>query len=127
MKHRVLVVDDEPEVAQTIKMFLEHSGGYEAKILLDAKNIVQEMHVFHPDLIIMDLLMPDVGGLEACEMLDKDSLGLVTPIIILSGIDKEVDKVRAFKLGVVDYVVKPISRQDLMRVVDKAVSSKTQN
>ena len=82
---------------------------------------------FRPDLIIMDLIMPEMGGLEACEMLDKDSLGIVTPIIILSGIDKDVDKVKAFKLGVVDYVVKPISRKDLMRVVDKAVSSKTQN
>lgn len=127
MKHKVLVVDDELEVAATIKLFLEHSGDYEVKILVDAKNIVSEMHAFHPDLILMDLIMPEVGGLEACEMLNKDSLGLGTPIIILSGIDKEVDKVRAFKLGVVDYVVKPISRKDLMHIVNKAVGSKTQN
>ncbi len=127
MKHKVLVVDDELEVAQTIKMFLEHPGNYEVKVLTDAKNIVEEMHAFRPDLIIMDLIMPDVGGLEACEMLDKDPLGLVTPIIILSGIDKDVDKVKAFKLGVVDYVVKPISHKDLLRVVDKAIVSKTQN
>jgi two-component system alkaline phosphatase synthesis response regulator PhoP len=125
-KKKILVVDDDESVAGTIKLLLETANCYEVKVLLQAKDILSHVHVFKPDVILLDLLMPDIGGLEVCEMLDKDSIGMGTPIIVVSGLDKDVDKVSAYKLGIVDYLVKPITRDSLIASIEKAIKSKEQ-
>ncbi|MFH1442108.1 MAG: response regulator [Candidatus Omnitrophota bacterium] len=126
IKKRVLLVDDEPDFVEFIKLRLEEGSNYEVKGLLDAKDIIFHVHTFNPDVILLDLLMPGIGGLEACEILNKDPLGITIPIIILTALDKEVDKVKAYKLGVVDYLVKPVESSILLEVVERAIKAKTQ-
>jgi len=126
MKKKILVVDDNESVAGTIKLLLESTNNYQVKILSQAKDILACVHAFKPDVILLDLLMPDIGGFEVCEMLDRDSVGMGTPIIVVSGLDKDVDKVKAYKLGIVDYLVKPITKGDLVTSVEKAIKSKEQ-
>ena len=120
-KKRILVLDDEVNITSMIKTRLEYTGEYEVRTLSDAKNIVLEVRTFKPDCILLDLLMPEIGGIEVCQMLNNDPLGITIPIIVISALDKNVDKIKAYKLGVVDYLTKPFEAQALLHVVEKAV------
>ena len=123
-KKRILVLDDEVNITSMIKTRLEYTGEYEVRTLSDAKNIVLEVRTFKPDCILLDLLMPEIGGIEVCQMLNKDPLGITIPIIVISALDKNVDKIKAYKLGVVDYLTKPFEANALLYAVSKAVKSR---
>lgn len=122
-KKRILVLDDEVNITSMIKTRLEYTGEYEVRTLSDAKNIVLEVRTFKPDCILLDLLMPEIGGIEVCQMLNNDPLGITIPIIVISALDKNVDKIKAYKLGVVDYLTKPFEAETLLYAVSKAVKS----
>ena len=123
-KRRIIIIDDDDVFVDIVKENLEDTGKYEVLALTNAKNIVEQVHVFRPDLILMDLLMPGVGGLDACEMLNEDDAGSKIPIIILSALDKDADKLKAFKLGVVDYEEKPVDQDELFLKIEKALEFK---
>jgi DNA-binding response OmpR family regulator len=123
-KSKVLLVDDEENFAVLMKMRLEHDGDYDVKVLTTAKNVIEVVHEFVPDVILLDLLMPGLGGLEACEMLDKDKTGAGIPVIVLSALGSDSDKLKAYKLGVVGYFVKPVKADELIRVIGKAIRGK---
>ncbi|MDO8749491.1 MAG: response regulator [Candidatus Omnitrophota bacterium] len=123
-KKRILVLDDEVNITSMIKTRLEYTGEYEVRTLSDAKNIVSEVRTFKPDCILLDLLMPEIGGIEVCQMLNNDPLGITIPIIVISALDKNVDKIKAYKLGVVDYLTKPFEAKALLYAVEKAVKSR---
>lgn len=123
-RKKVLVVDDELDFLKIVKLNLEATNEYEVLTLPDAKNIVSQTNSFKPDVILLDLLMPEIGGIDACEMLNNDPFGKRTPIIILSALDKDKDKLMAYKMGVVDYVVKPIDKEDLIIKIEKALKFK---
>jgi len=112
-----------PDFLKVIKFNLEKTDNYEAMTLSTTKNIIPEVHSFKPDVILLDMLMPSIGGLDACEMLNNDQLGKSTPIII-SGLDKEQDKYRAYKEGVTDYLVKPIEKKDLIVAIENCLKYK---
>jgi CheY-like chemotaxis protein len=120
-KSKVMVVDDEENFLKIIKLNLEGTGQYEVLTLSSAKNMLEELHRFKPDVILLDLLMPSIGGIEACEELNRDDLGSRTPVIVVSGIDKEQDKLKAYKRGVIDYLAKPIDLKTLIKVIEKAL------
>jgi len=124
MKKKVLVVDDETAFLRIVKLNLEETNNYEVLTLSSAEDILFQVHAFKPDIILLDILLPGIKGLEACEMLNKDSIGASTPIIILSALDKVTDKLRAFKVGVVDYLVKPIGKEELIAKIEKALRAK---
>ena len=118
------MVDDEKDFLFITKLNLEQSGKFEVLALSSAKDILSQFHSFKPHIILLDLLMPEMGGLEICEMLNNDPLGKGTPIIILSALDKDADKLRAFKAGVVDYLIKPIEDKELIGKIEKALQYK---
>ena len=72
MKRKVLVVDDEADFLRLVKLNLEETGNYEVLTLLSAKDIVSQAKVFKPDIILLDIIMPGIKGIEACEMLNND-------------------------------------------------------
>jgi two-component system alkaline phosphatase synthesis response regulator PhoP len=123
-KTKVMIVDDEPDFLRMVKLNLEATDKYEVLTLSKAKNIVSEVHNFKPDIILIDLLMPVIGGIEACEMLNKDPIGKDTPIIIVSALEKDQDKLKAYKEGVVDYLTKPIENDFLISRIEKALRFK---
>ncbi len=123
-KKRILIVDDEEDFLKITKLNLEDTGRYETLTLSSGKDIISRVHEFRPDIIVLDILMPGIGGIEACQMLNDDSLGAEIPIIILSALDKEQDKQKAYRLGVVDYVVKPIKKSVLIDKIEKALRLK---
>jgi CheY-like chemotaxis protein len=123
-KKRVMVVDDEEDFLKMLKLNLEQVGKYDVLTLSDAKDIVSKVNEFKPDVILLDLLMPEVGGIEACQMLNEDPVGSQTPIIAVSALDKDADKLKAYKVGVVDYLTKPVRIDTIIKSIEKALKFK---
>lgn len=123
-KRKVMVIDDEEDFLQMLKLNLEQRGKYDVLTLSSAKDIVSQVNDFKPDVILLDLLMPEVGGIEACQMLNDDPIGSQTPIIALSALDKDADKLKAYKVGVVDYLTKPVGIDTIVKSIEKALKFK---
>ncbi|MDD5422089.1 MAG: response regulator [Candidatus Omnitrophota bacterium] len=123
-KRKVLIVDDEEDFLMITKLNLEDSGKYEVMTLSDANGIVAQVNSFEPDVILLDILMPNVGGIDACKALNADPKAKSIPIIVLSALGRDDDKLNAYKVGVVDYLVKPIEKDALIAKIEKALRYK---
>ncbi|MFH1191466.1 MAG: response regulator [Candidatus Omnitrophota bacterium] len=120
-KKRVLVIDDEEDYLKITKLNLEETNNYEVMILPNAKDVISRVHSFKPDIILLDMLMPVVGGVDVCEMLNNDQLGARIPIIIISALEKDEDKLKAYRVGVTDYIIKPTGKNELIAKIEKAL------
>lgn len=108
--YRILVVDDEERIRQIIRKYAEFEG-YQVE---EASNGMQAVHICRQenfDLIIMDIMMPELDGFSACKEIRKTTS---TPVIMLSARGEEYDRIHGFEIGVDDYVVKPFSPKELM-------------
>lgn len=122
-KKRVFVIDDQEEVLSLLKDSL--SGfGFEVAVCKEPRNALQGIKSFNPDLILLDLLMPAIGGFELCEILNNDPQTRGIPIIVISGFGDMVDVKKAYKLGAVGYLVKPFALSDLSKEITKAIANK---
>jgi two-component system KDP operon response regulator KdpE len=106
---RVLVVDDEAEVRTAVRHGLELMG-YEIEVASDGVEGVSKVEAWRPDVVLLDLAMPKMGGLSAIESIRAWSK---VPIIVLSVMGEEADKVRALETGADDYLTKPFGLQEL--------------
>ena len=126
MKKKIMIIDDEESFALMLKMRIESSGDYEVMVALEAKDIIKHMHDIRPDVILLDMLMPGIGGLDICDMLNHDPIGLTIPVIVVSGDDRPTDKLKAYKFGISDYLVKPVDDVKLMKAIEKAIELKSE-
>lgn len=110
MAKKVLVVDDEKPIVDIEKFNLEKEG-YEVGVAYDGEEAIQKVADFDPDLIILDLMLPKVDGLEVAREVRKTK---DTPIIMVTAKDSELDKVLGLELGADDYVTKPFSNRELV-------------
>ncbi|MEE8423487.1 MAG: response regulator [Thermodesulfobacteriota bacterium] len=120
-KKKVMIFDDEEDFLEITKVNLEEAGGYDVLTFSNAKDIIAEVHRFEPDIILLDIRMPEVDGIDACQMLNNDSIGSHIPVIIVSALSKREDKVIAYKKGVAGYLVKPIEEKDLIAKIEEAL------
>jgi DNA-binding response OmpR family regulator len=107
----VLVVDDDPTVSDVVRRYLEHAG-YRVTLAADGEAGLGEHARVRPDLVILDLMLPGVDGLEVCRRIRQQSPGV--PIIMLSAMGEEVDRITGLQLGADDYVTKPFSPRELV-------------
>jgi len=105
----ILLVDDESKVCELIKAYLVKDG-YDVIIAADGKTAIEKAQRYKPELIILDLNLPELDGLEVCRTIRKQSN---VPIIMLTARDEETDKVVGLELGADDYVTKPFSPREL--------------
>ena len=112
-KHRVLIVEDEQDIAGLIKHTLERSGGADAEIVGSGDAALQAVAARPPDLIILDLNLPVLSGLEVCRVLRSRADAHHLPIIMLTAKSSESDRVAGLELGADDYVTKPFSLREL--------------
>ncbi len=112
-KNKVLIVDDEPDILEMLKYNLEKEG-YEVKTAPDGKKAVAVAKTFLPELIVMDIMMPVMDGVEACRILRAIPEMLNTYIIFLTARTEEYSEVAAFDGGADDYLTKPIKPRALM-------------
>ena len=107
---RVLVVDDDDDIRLLLDQLLK-GGGYTVETSADGRAALRAFHANPADLVILDLSMPDLDGFETLERLRDVS---DVPVILLTARTGEIDKVRGFRAGADDYVVKPFGRQELL-------------
>jgi two-component system KDP operon response regulator KdpE len=117
MPARVLVVDDEPSILATMAPLLR-SRGYQVSTAMSGKAALESVERLDPDLVILDLGLPDLDGVEVCRLLRE---GRSTPIIVLSARGAEADKVAALDAGADDYVTKPFGAEELLARVRVAL------
>jgi len=110
MTTTVLVVDDEPKIAQLARDYLEHAG-MRVVTATDGRAALRAVGREHPDLVVLDLRLPDMDGLDVTRTLRKTS---AVPIIMLTARDDESDKLIGLELGADDYMTKPFSPKELV-------------
>lgn len=108
-RNKILLVEDEPKVCELIKAYLVKDG-YDVTIAGDGRNAIEQAQLYKPDLILLDLNLPELDGMEVCRTIRKQSN---VPIIMLTARDEEVDKVVGLEIGADDYVTKPFSPREL--------------
>src|SRR5690242_3364531 len=102
---KVLVVDDEPNIAEVVRLYLEHSD-FEAILLPRGQDVLRTIQTEKPHLVLLDIMLPDISGYELCESIRRmESPFDQTPIIFLTAKGESIDKLRGFNLGVDDYLV----------------------
>jgi len=119
-RRRILVVDDEERMVRFIRMNLEHDG-YQVMEALNGKQAIDKLRDT-PDLVLLDVMMPDIDGFEVLETVRQVS---TVPVIMLTAKGEEDDRVRGLELGADDYVTKPFSPRELVSRV-KAVLRRTE-
>jgi DNA-binding response OmpR family regulator len=112
-RHRVLIVEDEQDIAGLIKHTLERAGDTEAHVVGSGDAALKSVSDLPPDLIILDLNLPVVSGVEVCRILRSRADGRHVPIIMLTARTSEDDRVTGLELGADDYVTKPFSLREL--------------
>jgi two-component system alkaline phosphatase synthesis response regulator PhoP len=110
---KILVVDDEAVLVETIAYNLEQAG-YQVITAADGASALQAAHRETPDLIILDLMLPEMDGIEVCRLLRREHNSSTTPIMILTAKVDEIDKVVGLEVGADDYVTKPFGRRELL-------------
>jgi signal transduction histidine kinase/DNA-binding response OmpR family regulator len=117
---RVLIVDDDPSIRMICREVLE-LGGYQVRDAGSANAALSEARRFRPDMIVLDVLMPGIDGYRTAEMIRADPAIGMAPIMFLSARGDTADKVRAFRSGAEDYMVKPFDAAELLARVAKAL------
>ncbi|EKQ17932.1 two-component response regulator [Lacticaseibacillus paracasei] len=110
MAKKILVVDDEKPISDIVKFNLDKEG-YDVVTAYDGEEALKKVEAESPDLILLDLMLPKIDGLEVARQIRKEH---DTPIIMLTAKDSEIDKVLGLELGADDYVTKPFSNRELV-------------
>lgn len=120
----ILIADDDPVVHESLGLYLDNEG-YEHKSAYDGAQALEMFELLHPDLVVLDLMMPKVTGTDVCREIRKTSS---TPIIMLTAKGEEIDRILGLELGADDYIVKPFSPREVLariKAVLRRFSEKT--
>jgi two-component system phosphate regulon response regulator PhoB len=109
---KILVVDDEPDAVELVEFNLKNAG-FEVVTAADGEQALKKARAALPDLIVLDLMLPEVDGLEVCKLLRRDAATAGIPILMLTAKAAEIDRVLGLELGADDYVTKPFSPREL--------------
>ncbi len=119
---RIVCVDDGLVIRQTVEQILEDNG-YESTSIGNPLRALSLLFQLKPDLILCDIAMPELEGYELCAMLRQSTLFRQTPIVMLTGKDGFIDRVKARMAGATDYLTKPFGAQELLTLVEKYVGA----
>ncbi len=109
----ILIVDDKPENLRLLSKILKEKG-YKVRSLRKGQMVFSSVLNSPPDIILLDIMMPEMDGYEVCQQLKADEQTRDIPIIFISALDEATDKVRGFNLGGADYIVKPFQEQEVL-------------
>jgi CheY-like chemotaxis protein len=121
---RVMLVDDEPTTLLVVESFLREEGFEDLVILDDSRQALDLVSTMRPDVLLLDMMMPHVGGFEILASMQAAPALADIPVIILSGGD-EADMRQALSLGAADFLPKPVERGELARRLREALAVKT--
>jgi DNA-binding response OmpR family regulator len=110
MPESILIVEDEPALRDTLSYNLKKDG-FSVEAVGDGRSALESARRLKPDLVILDLMLPEIDGFEVCRILRKE---MITPILMLTARDDEIDRVVGLEVGADDYLTKPFSMRELM-------------
>jgi phosphate regulon transcriptional regulator PhoB len=113
MSSRVLIVEDEPDIRELVVHHLKREG-YQVSAAASGEEALRQVQAAPPDLVLLDLMMPAMDGLEVCRRLRQDPATASLPIVMLTAKGDEIDRVLGLEIGADDYVVKPFSPKELL-------------
>lgn len=107
----ILIVEDDPAIGAFVQTALEREG-FRVELVKDGESAIQRVDSFSPNLILLDLMLPGMGGLEVCQVLRRSTQYI--PIIMLTAKDDDVDKIVGLEMGADDYITKPFKIRELL-------------
>jgi len=116
MTYKILIADDEPNIVLSLEFLMEQSG-YQVAIARDGEQALQQMALFQPDLVLLDVMMPLRNGYEVCQKIRENSAWDRVKIVMVSAKGRDLDVSKGLALGVDAYVTKPFSTKALMAQV----------
>lgn len=120
MKKKILVIEDEPHISKLVKVVLEKKG-FEVIQAFVGREGLQKAKSEKPDLIILDVMMPNMDGFQVARTLKSDGLTSKIPIIMLSSAAQFKDKIKGIESGAVDYLTKPFDNKELLEKVKECL------
>ncbi len=117
MAKKILIVDDDPQIRKLLELTLRKHG-YKALTAENGLAAIKAVEDFHPDLLLMDVMMPGIDGFETVRRLRKTIAGAQVPVIMLSALNNVEDKVKGLRAGADDYVEKPVNRVELLARIE---------
>jgi two-component system, OmpR family, alkaline phosphatase synthesis response regulator PhoP len=121
MLHKILVVDDEKDIVDILKYNLEKENEYKVITAFDGKEAIEKTISEKPDLIILDIMMPELNGFDVCKKLKTDPVTSKIPVIFLTAKENEIDEIIGLELGADDYIQKPISPRKVIARVKSVI------
>lgn len=120
-KIKVMVVDDSNTIRKSAELFLSKAG-FSVVCIEDGFEVLTKIDEENPDLVFIDVLMPKIDGLQACQIIKRNDKFKKTPIIFLSSKDSEFDKARGIMMGATDYLTKPFTKEGIIEIVKKYIN-----
>ncbi|MEI8390570.1 MAG: response regulator [bacterium] len=114
-KKKILIVDDEPDIVETLKFLIE-SEGFESIIAMDGEEALKKAKEENPDVIILDVMLPKINGYKVCRLLKFDNKYKHIPVLMVTARSQEEDKVIGEETGADEYITKPF---DINEIVEK--------
>ncbi len=125
-KERILIVDDEEDILNLVKYNLRMEG-YQIDAVMTGEEALSSARLHHPDLIVLDLMLPGIDGLDVCRLIKNDARTSSIPIIMLTAKGEDSDIVTGLELGADDYITKPFSPKILIARVRNILRKKSRN
>ncbi len=122
-KHRVLVVDDNPQVRSAVARFLEKHGIH-VDVAADGKAAMEELRTHPVDFVLLDVDMPGLNGFEVCRAIKKDPAHAFVPVVLLSALDEREDRIKGAEAGCDGYLGKPVDPAELLARVQAALKQR---
>ncbi len=118
MTDKILIVDDEPNNLNVLRNCLRETG-FNVSVAIDGKTALKRVNHIKPDLILLDIMMPDMDGFEVCRRLKQNEAIQGTPIIFLTARTDTIDKIKGLEISAVDYITKPFQTEEVVARVNK--------
>lgn len=122
MAERILIVEDEFEIAENLQALLA-AKGYQASVARDGAEGVAMARKSPPDLMLLDIVLPKIGGFDVCKLLKSDPKTKAIRIIMITGLNRNADVELAFQSGADDYIFKPFDSERLFKKIEKVMST----
>lgn len=122
MATKVLIVEDEPEIADNLQALLE-AKGYQVTVARDGGEAVAQARALGPDLMLLDVMLPKIGGFDVCRLLKGDPATKSIRIVMITGLGRMGDVETAFQNGADDYIIKPFDTVRLFKKIDKVMAA----
>lgn len=117
MSRKILVVDDEEAISLALEFLLQRAG-YEVAVASEGNEALEKVVTWHPDLVLLDIMMPGKDGFEVCQAVrERSDLPRQPKIVMLTAKGREIDRTKGLAVGADDYLVKPFSTEELLERV----------